>query len=100
MYDLASILQAFGTKIRARRKAKKLSQMSLAKAAGLHRTYIADVERGARNASMGSIARIAGALEVSISELCRGIERMPAQPVKLPPDKPAVLCPPERLVPQ
>jgi transcriptional regulator with XRE-family HTH domain len=74
MYDLALILQTFGAKVRARRQAKGLSQMDLATAAGLHRTYIADVECGRRNSSMGSIAKIAKALEISISDLCRGIE--------------------------
>jgi transcriptional regulator with XRE-family HTH domain len=74
MYDLSVILQAFGSKVRKRRQAKGFSQRALAHASGLHRTYIADVERGARNSSMGSIARIAGALEITISDLCRGIE--------------------------
>ena len=74
MYDLSVILQAFGSKVRKRRQAKGFSQRDLAYASGLHRTYIADVERGARNSSMGSIARIANALQISISDLCRGIE--------------------------
>jgi transcriptional regulator with XRE-family HTH domain len=74
MYDLALILQTFGAKVRSLRQAKNLSQMDLARAAGLHRTYIADVERGGRNSSMASIAKIARALNISISELCRGIE--------------------------
>ena len=74
MYDLVSILQTFGAKVRKCRQSKGLSQMDLARSAGLHRTYVADVERGARNCSMGSIARIAAALEVTISQLCRGIE--------------------------
>jgi len=74
MYDLTLILQAFGAKIRANRKAKRLSQTALARAAGLHRTYIADLERGARNVSMGSIVKIAEALDLSISDLCRDID--------------------------
>jgi transcriptional regulator with XRE-family HTH domain len=74
MYDLSVILQAFGSKVRKRRQAKGFSQRDLAHVSGLHRTYIADVERGARNSSMGSIAKIAHALEISISDLCRGIE--------------------------
>jgi CheY-like chemotaxis protein len=35
----------------------------------LHRTYISDVERGARNVSLQSIARLAGALKTSVSAL-------------------------------
>jgi CheY-like chemotaxis protein len=46
-----------------------ISQEDLAERADLHRTYISDVERGSRNVSLQSIAKLAGALEVSISEL-------------------------------
>ncbi len=35
----------------------------------MHRTYIADIERGARNVSLGSIEKLAKALEISVSEL-------------------------------
>jgi CheY-like chemotaxis protein len=35
----------------------------------LHRTYICDIERGARNVSLESIEKLAGALEISISKL-------------------------------
>jgi CheY-like chemotaxis protein len=35
----------------------------------LHRTYICDVERGARNVTLQSIEKLAGALEISVSTL-------------------------------
>lgn len=35
----------------------------------MHRTYICDIERGARNVSLESIEKLAGALEISISKL-------------------------------
>ncbi|HEY0455801.1 MAG TPA: helix-turn-helix transcriptional regulator [Verrucomicrobiae bacterium] len=35
----------------------------------LHRTYISDVERGARNLSLQSIDKLASALQISISSL-------------------------------
>jgi transcriptional regulator with XRE-family HTH domain len=47
----------------------------LGQRAHLHRTYLADVERGGRNVSIESLAKIAKALGVTISELCAGIER-------------------------
>jgi two-component system response regulator len=59
----------FGSAVRARRKHLQLSQEALAERAGLHRTYVADVERGARNLSLGSIDKLARALEVSIASL-------------------------------
>jgi transcriptional regulator with XRE-family HTH domain len=47
------------------------SQEALAFEAGLHRTFIAHVERQARNISIDNIERIAGALGVSIGELLK-----------------------------
>jgi CheY-like chemotaxis protein len=46
-----------------------ISQEELAERANLHRTYISDVERGARNLSLESISRLATALEISIPTL-------------------------------
>lgn len=46
-----------------------ISQEALAERADLHRTYISDVERGARNLSLESISRLARALAVSVSTL-------------------------------
>jgi transcriptional regulator with XRE-family HTH domain len=54
---------------------RDLTQQALGDRARLHRTYLADVERGGRNVSIESLAKIAKALEVTISELCAGIER-------------------------
>lgn len=55
--------------IRALRAAKGWSQEALALEAGLHRTFVAHVERGARNISVNNIERIALALDVSVSRL-------------------------------
>lgn len=65
----ADIQSNFGAAVRARRKHLGISQEALAERAGLHRTYIADVERGARNLSLSSIEKLARALEVHISTL-------------------------------
>jgi transcriptional regulator with XRE-family HTH domain len=46
-----------------------LSQEAFAEKADLHRTYIADIERGKRNVSLRNIEKIAGALNLSMSEL-------------------------------
>lgn len=45
------------------------SQEELADRAGLHRTYISDIERGARNLSLESIDKLAQALKISIGAL-------------------------------
>ena len=54
--------------IRLRRE-KQLSQEALALECGLHRTFIAHVERQARNISVDNIEKIAYALDVAIHEL-------------------------------
>ena len=59
----------FGAAVRFHRDRLGISQEELAGREGLHRTYISDVERGARNVSLESIQRLAHALEVSLSFL-------------------------------
>ena len=58
-----------GAAIRAERFVLKISQEELAYRAGLHRTYVSDVERGARNPSLESIEKLAHALELSVPML-------------------------------
>jgi CheY-like chemotaxis protein len=64
--DLKALL---GATIKSQRSALGISQEELAYRAGLHRTYISDVERGARNPSIESIEKLASALEISVSML-------------------------------
>ncbi len=65
----ASILIRFGHAVRKRRMELGLSQESLAERAELHRTYIADIERGVRNLSLRNIEKLAQALGMSIADL-------------------------------
>ncbi|HLZ80458.1 MAG TPA: helix-turn-helix transcriptional regulator [Ktedonobacteraceae bacterium] len=71
-----SIEVRFGRAIRKRRNELGLSQEELADLAGLHRTYIGDVERGKRNVSLVNIDKLAKTLGISIWTLFRdyGIE--------------------------
>jgi CheY-like chemotaxis protein len=64
--DLKNFL---GVAIRSQRISLGISQEELAHRAGLHRTYVSDLERGARNPSIESIEKLADALEVSVSKL-------------------------------
>jgi len=65
----SSILIRFGQAVRRRRIELDLSQEKLAERADLHRTYIADIERGVRNVSLRSIEKLGRAIEVSIPDL-------------------------------
>jgi CheY-like chemotaxis protein len=58
-----------GATLKSQRSVLGISQEELACRAGLHRTYISDVERGARNPSIESIEKLAGALQISVSRL-------------------------------
>jgi CheY-like chemotaxis protein len=58
-----------GNAIRRERSALGISQEELAARAGLHRTYVSDVERGARNPSLESVEKLARALELSLPRL-------------------------------
>jgi CheY-like chemotaxis protein len=61
--------KTFGMTVKSCRKRLGISQEELAERADLHRTYVSDVERGARNLSLESITRVAGALNVAVAEL-------------------------------
>lgn len=64
--DLKALL---GITIKSERSVLGISQEELADRAGLHRTYISDVERGARNPSIASVEKLARALKLSVAAL-------------------------------
>src|SRR3954468_6343622 len=64
-----NLKRQFGSAVKGKRSELHISQEELADRAGLHRTYVSDVERGARNLSLESIEKLAHALELSISGL-------------------------------
>jgi transcriptional regulator with XRE-family HTH domain len=74
----SALLTALSYTVRERRETLRLSQEEVAHRAKLHRTYISDIERGARNLSLKSLADLARALELSTSELIiTAEERLP-----------------------
>ena len=66
MSDIARIL---GQRIRSHRTAKGLSQEKLAELSSCHPTYIGQIERGEKNATIESIEKIVSALNISFSSL-------------------------------
>ena len=64
-----NVKKYLGAVVRRYRHELDLSQEELAEKAHLHRTYIADVERGARNISLETICRLSHALSISAKEL-------------------------------
>ena len=61
------VRERFGTAVKFRREELGLNQEELAHRAGIHRTYLSDVERGTRNLSLINIERLAAALAISMS---------------------------------
>lgn len=74
MADSSDLLGAIGKVIRKRREALGISQTELAERAGLHRTYINNIEGGSKNISIDSLKGIADALNTNISELLSSAE--------------------------
>lgn len=68
------IRERFGLAVRTRREELRLNQEALAEKAGIHRTYLSDVERGSRNPSLVVIERFAAALGLSLEELFGRVE--------------------------
>jgi CheY-like chemotaxis protein len=64
--DLQTLL---GVAIKAERSILGISQEELADRAGLHRTYVSEIERGVRNLSISSIEKLAQALKLSVLSL-------------------------------
>jgi transcriptional regulator with XRE-family HTH domain len=69
------IFERFGFAVKVRREQLGKTQENLAEQAGIHRTYLSDIERGMRNPSLLNIERLASALSLKISELFRVMER-------------------------
>lgn len=63
------ILRLLGTAIKQRRQELDISQEDLAARAGLNRTYIGDIERGARNVAFLNLVRLARALDMDLGDL-------------------------------
>ena len=66
---MEELIKLVGERIRFFRKERGLSQEELAYRAGLHNTYIGQVERGEKNATIESLAKISTALGITVAEL-------------------------------
>lgn len=66
---MSEISKIVGQRIRNYRNQQKLSQEKLAELSGCHPTYIGQVERGEKNATVESIEKISSALNIPLSQL-------------------------------
>ena len=63
------VLVALGVALRRIRLEKSISQEKLALLAEVDRSYVGRVERGDNNVAMLTLVRLAGALDISLSDL-------------------------------
>ena len=63
------IVKVFGKNVRKYRTKLGISQEKFAEIAGLHRTYISDIERFQRSISLENIQKIADALQIETYKL-------------------------------
>lgn len=71
------IQMELGMRIRYYRKQRKLSQEKLAELCSLHPTYIGQLERAEKNATIETLYHIARGLNISLSQLFADIEEIP-----------------------
>lgn len=69
MVTQKDLRQQFGAKVRLLRLKKGLTQEQLASRAGMHFTYVGQIERGRRNPSLVNIEKLAKALGVPSSTI-------------------------------
>lgn len=70
---MENISCVIGERLRSYRQKLKMSQEAVAELAGLHPTYIGQVERGEKNATIESIVKIARVLNLPLEELFANI---------------------------
>jgi transcriptional regulator with XRE-family HTH domain len=73
--DEADLPKVFGQVVRQLRQEQGISQERLAALAGIDRAYMGALERGTRNPSLTTIARVARGLSITITDVLAAVER-------------------------
>ena len=63
------IRQRLGRNVRRGRSEQRLRQEAFAHEAGIHRTYVSDIERGARNSTITVVEKLATSLNFALGRL-------------------------------
>ena len=74
-----TLAERFGSNLRRCRKKAGLSQEEAAIRASLHRTEIGLLERGERTPRIDTAIKLAGAVDVALSDLLKGIAWEPGE---------------------
>ena len=81
---MSEIAKIIGQRIRNYRTQKGISQEKLAELSGCHPTYIGQLERGEKNATLESVERISSALDIPQSTLFEKIEGIGSESDNIP----------------
>ncbi len=71
LYDIFMLLKRIGHNISRLRKQSNLSQIDLAVAVGITRSYLSEIENGKRNPTIMLLQNIATVLSVSLEDLIK-----------------------------
>ena len=74
MTDGNYIEKAFGQAVRDLRLQRKLSQEKLSELSNLDRSYLSEIERGEKTASIRTLFKLSKGLKISIAELSERFE--------------------------
>jgi transcriptional regulator with XRE-family HTH domain len=70
---------AFGLAVRWFREERCLSQEALGHRAGVHPTYVGQVERGEKSPTIGTVFKLSAALDLAPGQLVEAAERLAAR---------------------
>jgi transcriptional regulator with XRE-family HTH domain len=72
---MADVLRRLGTRVRELREARGLTQEALGERAGISWHYVSSIERARKGATTETLAALAAALDLTLSELFLGVDR-------------------------
>src|SRR5436853_6266268 len=75
LMEEAELPKHFGEVVRELRKAQGMSQEGFAAKVGIDRAYMGGLERGVRNPSLTTMARVAKGLKMTVSDVLRRVEK-------------------------
>ncbi|MHA7146735.1 helix-turn-helix domain-containing protein [Arthrobacter sp. TmT3-37] len=75
------LIRGIGQRLRAARRARGLSLDDVARAAGLHKTYLSKIELGHREVPAMTLFRICQVLDADIAAVINGVEVIPGRPL-------------------
>lgn len=74
MRDTEGYLRAFGKRIEQLREQRGLDRLSFAASTGLELAEVEQIERGELSPNLAMLRRVAGSLELPLSELFEGVD--------------------------